>query len=192
MATPRIDTWKEVNIAHATASVARERYAPERNWYAISTLARNEQSVARYLDANQIESFLPTCESVRRWRNRQKVTVVEALFPTYVFARIHKSEQSSVLRSPGVRRIVGNHKGPIALPTSEVEFLRTRLLSNSIESCKELAIGERVRICKGPMQGLEGTLIRKKSGLRFVLTLELINQSAALEVTADELEPISS
>ena len=39
------------------------------------------------------------------------------------------------------------------------------------------------------MQGLEGTLIRKKSSLRFVLTLELINQSAALDVTADELEP---
>ena len=41
------------------------------------------------------------------------------------------------------------------------------------------------------MRGLEGTLIRKKSSLRFVLTLELINQSAALEVTADELEPSS-
>jgi hypothetical protein len=32
-------------------------------------------------------------------------------------------------------------------------------------------------------------LIRKKSSLKFVLTLELINQHAAVEVLADELEP---
>jgi hypothetical protein len=40
------------------------------------------------------------------------------------------------------------------------------------------------------MQGLEGTLVRKDSSLRFVLTLELINQHAAIEVAADELEAI--
>lgn len=192
MATACFHTSREVNACDAGTSLEREAHLPERSWYAISTLPRNEQSVARYLDANRIESFLPTQESVRRWRNRQNVTVVEALFPTYVFARIHKSEQSSVLRSPGVRRIVGNHKGPIALPSSEVEFLRTRPMGNKIETFKEPAIGEKVRICKGPMQGVEGTLIRKKSSLRFVLTLELINQSAALEVAPDELEPISS
>ena len=116
MATACFHTSREVNTCDEIASLGCEAHSPERSWYAISTLPRNEQSVARYLDANRIESFLPTCESVRRWRNRQNVTVVEALFPTYVFARIHKSEQSSVLRSPGVRRIVGNHKGPIALP----------------------------------------------------------------------------
>ncbi|MFZ0304501.1 MAG: hypothetical protein WAL75_17550 [Terracidiphilus sp.] len=38
------------------------------------------------------------------------------------------------------------------------------------------------------MQGIEGTLVRKKSSLRFVLTLELINQHVAVEVDADELE----
>lgn len=192
MATACLHTSTQMNSSGAIASLCQEAYPTERNWYAISTLPRNEQSVARYLDEHRIESFLPTRESVRRWKNRQSVTVVEALFPTYVFARIHKHEQSSVLRSPGVRRIVGNHKGPIALRNSEVDFLRTRLWGSNIESVKEPAIGERVRICKGPLQGVEGTLIRKKSGLRFVLTLELINQSAALEVTADELESIAS
>jgi hypothetical protein len=40
------------------------------------------------------------------------------------------------------------------------------------------------------MRGIEGVLVRKNTGLRFVLTLELINQHAAIEVVADELEPI--
>jgi hypothetical protein len=40
------------------------------------------------------------------------------------------------------------------------------------------------------MQGVEGTLVRKQSTLRFVLTLTLINQHAAVEVDADTLESV--
>jgi hypothetical protein len=40
------------------------------------------------------------------------------------------------------------------------------------------------------MQGLMGTLVRKNNSLRFVLTLELINQHAAIQVNAEDLEPI--
>jgi hypothetical protein len=47
-----------------------------------------------------------------------------------------------------------------------------------------------VRIRSGVMQGVQGTLVRKSGGMRFVLTLELINQHAAIQVDADDLEPI--
>jgi len=160
-------------------------------WFAVNTLPQNERSVARYLEMYQIETFLPTCESVRQRKNRQRVTVVEALFPTYVFARIEKSERAVVLRSPGVRRIVGNHQGPIALPTNEIEFLKTGARSCVLEPFNEIAVGQRVRIKTGSLRGLEGTLVRKKSGLRFVLTLELIGQSTAVEVSAEDLEPMT-
>jgi len=39
------------------------------------------------------------------------------------------------------------------------------------------------------MQGVCGTLVRKGSGMRFVLTLELINQHSAIQVDAEDLEP---
>ena len=162
----------------------------ERLWYALYTLPQNERSVARYLGLNAIESFLPTCESIRRWKNRQRVKVVEALFPTYLFIKIHSAEQALVLRSPGVRKIVGNHKGPVPLPTEEIESLRSGLNKYKLEPYRELVIGEKVRIKSGSMQGLEGVLVRKKNNFRFVLTLELINQHAAVDISADELEPV--
>jgi transcription antitermination factor NusG len=161
----------------------------ERSWYAVYTLPQNERSVARNLDAHAIESFLPTYQSVRLWKNRQRRTIVEALFPTYLFIKIHLAQQSAVLRSPGVRRIVGNHHGPIPLASAEIDFLRSRLDTQPMEPFRELVIGEKVRIRSGPMQGLEGVLIRKNKKLRFVLSLELINQHAAVDVAADELEP---
>jgi transcription antitermination factor NusG len=162
----------------------------ERKWYAVFTLSQNEQSAARHLDACQIESFVPTYESIRVWKNRQRKKVVQAMFPTYMFVRIGAAEQSVVLRSPGVRRIIGNHKGPIPLPDAEIDFLRSGFCRQRVEPYCDLVVGEKVRIKYGSMQGLEGVLVRKKNSLRFVLTLELINQSAAVEVGADELEPV--
>ena len=41
------------------------------------------------------------------------------------------------------------------------------------------------------MQGICGTLVRKGNNLRFVLTLELIHQHAAVEVDAENLEPLA-
>ena len=163
-----------------------------RKWFAIFTVPQNERAVVRHLDLRQIESFLPTCESIRVWKNRQRVKITSPLFPTYVFARIHFAERLSILRSPGVLRIIGNSRGPVPIPDSEIEFLRSDFYGQRVEPYQDLVVGERVRIKAGPMRGLEGTLVRKKNSLRFVLTLELINQHAAIEVAADELESVLS
>lgn len=178
------------SLPEPVASPGRPRLVAERQWFAIYTLPQNERAVARHLEMFQVETFLPTCTSQRRWKNRQRATVTEALFPTYVFARFQASERGLILRSPGVRRIVGNHKGPIALSEAEIEFLRSGLHDHHAEPFCEVAVGQRVRIKCGSLAGLEGVLIRKKNSMRFVLTLELIGQSAAVEISAEDLEPV--
>jgi transcription antitermination factor NusG len=162
------------------------------SWFAVFTVPQNELSVVRQLDLRKVESFCPTYDSVRFWKNRRRVKIVSPLFPTYVFARFHSKERSSILCSPGILRIVGNSQGPIPIPDSEVEFLRSDFCGRGLEPYRDFVIGERVRIKSGSMQGVEGTLVRKKSSLRFVLTLELINQHVALEVDANELELLAS
>jgi len=174
----------------AVAPVKAAQCESLRRWFAIFTVPQNERAVVRQFDLRQIESFLPTCETTRVWKNRQRVKIASPLFPTYVFARIGPAERVSILRSPGVLRIIGNSQGPVPIPESEIDFLRSDFCKNRIEPYQELIVGERVRIKRGPMQGLEGTLVRKKSSLRFVLTLELINQHAAIEVAGNELEPV--
>jgi transcription antitermination factor NusG len=115
--------------------------------------------------------------------------IVLPLFPSYLFVRINRKERAKVLQSPGVLQIVGNGKDYVPLPDPEIEFLRTGLCKERVEPCREFFIGEKVRIKRGVMQGLCGTLMRKASGLRFVLTLELINQHVAAQVDIDDLEP---
>jgi transcription antitermination factor NusG len=172
-----------------TASGASNRLA-DRRWYAVFTVPKNEKAVARHLDLRQIESFLPTYESVRVWKNRQRVKVVLPLFPTYLFVCIGFRERAKVLQAPGVLQIVGNSREPLPLPDSEIEFLRSDFCREKTEPYRELVVGQKVRVRSGVMQGVEGVLIRKNNSLRFVLTLGLINQHAAIEMRGEDLEPI--
>jgi transcription antitermination factor NusG len=164
--------------------------ARDRNWDAVYTVPQHEKSALKQLDMRGIESFLPTYETVRVWKNRQRMKLILPLFPTYLFAHINSRERAKVLQSPGVLQIVGNSREGVPLPDSEVEFLRSDFCRQRIEPYRDLVIGEKVRIKSGVMQGLQGTLMRKSNSLRFVLTLELINQHAAIQVDAEDLEPI--
>jgi transcription antitermination factor NusG len=166
--------------------------AVDRNWYAVSTIPQNEKSVIKHLDLREVESYLPTYETIRVWKNRQRMKIILPLFPTYLFVRINRNERIKVLQSPGVLRIVGNGREYVPLLDSEVEFFRSGYCRERIEPYRELVIGEKVRIKSGIMQGVQGTLVRRSDSLKFVITLELINQHAALQVAAEDLEPIKA
>ncbi len=175
----------QVRSDPAVASGARDR-----RWYAVFTVPQNEKSAAKHLEVRDIESFLPTYECVRVWKNRQRVKVTLPLFPTYLFVHIDSRERVKVLGSPGVLQIVGGGRERAAIPEAEIEFLRSNVSSQRIEPFRELVVGTKVRIISGVMQGVQGTLVRKDDRMRFVLSLKLINQHAAIQVDAHDLEPI--
>jgi transcription antitermination factor NusG len=75
------------------------------------------------------------------------------------------------------------------LPNDEIERLRSGLHLRKYEPHPYLAAGVKARIVAGPFAGMEGVVLRKKSGLRVVVAIDLIVQSVALEVSAEELEP---
>jgi transcription antitermination factor NusG len=166
--------------------------APDRKWYAVFTVPQHEKSVVKHLNIREIESFLPAYEKIKIWKNRQRMKLILPLFPSYLFVHINFTERVKVLQSPGVLQIVGNGKEISALRDSEIEFLRSDFCRQRIEPYRDFVIGEKVRIKSGAMQGLQGTLVRKSNGMRFVLTLELINQHAAIEVNAEDLESMAA
>ena len=163
----------------------------DRSWFAVYTVPQHEKSVVKHLDLREIESFLPVYETARVWKNRQRMKLILPLFPTYLFVHINFRERAKVLQSPGVLQIVGD-RGYAYIPDSEVEFLRSDFCRQRIEPYRDLVIGEKVSIKGGAMQGLQGTLVRKNKSMRFVLTVELINQNASIQVDAEDLEPTAA
>jgi len=164
--------------------------APLQSWFAVYTTACHERRVARHFAIRNIESFLPLYRSLHRWSNGCKVEVEQPLFPGYIFVRISKGERVRVLEVPGVLSLVGTKCAPAVLPDFEIESLRSGLQQQKLEPHPYLVVGERARIKAGPLAGFEGVLIRKKNDLRVVLTLDLIMQSVAVEVEAEDLEVV--
>jgi transcription antitermination factor NusG len=162
----------------------------EARWYAAYTCANHEKRVAGQLEQKAVEHFLPFYESVRRWKDR-RVRLHLPLFPGYVFVRLALRNRLQVLQIPSVVRLVGFNGYPTALADDEIEALRNGLACRlRAEPHPYLTVGRRVGIVRGPLQGSEGILIRKKGIFRVVLSVHLIMRSVTVEVDSSDVEPV--
>lgn len=153
-------------------------------WYAAYTASRHEKTVAEHLRHREVECFLPLFESVRRWNNGRH-TVQLPLFPGYVFVRMAMREKLRVLQVPGLVQLVSFQGAPAALPEAEIEKLRTALHSGvTAQPYRYLSIGSKVEISRGPLQGMQGILLRHQGQFRVVLSVDMIMRSMVVEVDA--------
>lgn len=169
-------------------SVDAKAAMPE--WYAVYVVARHEKRVAEHFRNRHIEHFLPLYEVRRKWRDGSKVTLQLPLFPSYLFVQTARNERVSALEVPGVLSVVGK-KDTSRISDAYIESLREGLRLGKVEPHPYLVEGERVRVKRGIMAGMQGILLRKKGGFRLVLTLDLIMKSVALEVDIEDVEPVS-
>jgi transcription antitermination factor NusG len=162
-------------------SESRERNS---GWYAIYTRHHHERTVARFLSEKGFEIFLPVLNVTRRWKDRTKELSLP-LFPCYVFLWGNLRRRSEIVTTPGFNSFVGFGDRPACIPQEEIESVRQALLSGSnIEPYPFLRYGDRVRINSGPLEGIEGVLLRKKNTCRLILSVELLEKSVAVEVDA--------
>jgi transcription antitermination factor NusG len=161
------------------------------NWFAVFTTPRHEKRIAWHCEQRQIECFLPLYRTTHRWKNRCNAQLELPLFPNYLFVRIDWRERVRVLNVSGVYRIVGEGRDPHPVPDDYIEMLRDSLSAHRMEPHLGIEIGERVRIIVGPLAGQTGILLRKKSELRVVLEVEMLARSIAVELTHEQIEPVT-
>jgi transcription antitermination factor NusG len=164
----------------------------EREWYAVYTSPCHEKQIAEHLAVRQIEHFLPLYGVTRRWKDGRTVMLEMALFPSYLFVHACRVDRTRILGTPGILSIVGTSRDAIALPTAEIESLRNGLHLHNAKPHPFLSVGERARIRRGPLAGLQGIILRQKNSARIVLTLDLIMKSVALEIDLADLEPLGT
>jgi len=174
-----------------TQSDSAKAHPGQANWYAIYTRHKHEKTVAESLSNNGIEVFLPTYGAVRQWKDRTKHLLLP-LFPCYVFLHGGLDRRVKVLSTPGVFSFVGSGGHPAAIQEAEIEAIRKAVTSGlRAEPFPFLQCGDRVRVKAGPLMGIEGILIRKKSSFRLILSAELLQKSIAVEVDAFSVEPLT-
>lgn len=167
----------------------------ESPWWALYTRHQHEKQVADTLQCKGFEVFLPVCDSVRRWKDRRKVLSMP-LFPGYVFVRGSSGRRLGILTTPGVHMILSRGDEAAAIPEEEIQAIRRVLEGKFVaEPHPYLNCGDRVRIRRGPLEGIEGILVRWKNIFRLILSVEMLARSVSVELDAvdvDAVQPLSS
>ncbi len=177
-----------------TRQMRNLRTLDEISWYAVSTRSRQEKAAASLLEYRGVPYFLPLINVTRQWSDRRQ-TIDMPLFPGYIFVQIPllSDVRMRVLKVPGIVKFVGNQEGPQAIPTEQIEGVRT-VLSKGVECTSGLLlnVGDRVRMKRGPLAGIEGTLMRIGAESKLVLSVEMIQRSIAITVQSSDVEPLVS
>lgn len=162
-----------------------------KEWYAVYTKSRHEKVVAEELWQKEIEVFLPLRNVVSKWKDRKK-EVQFPLFPGYLFVNVPiKERRLDILKVPSVVRIIGYDKEPVPIPTDQVVAVKTLVFSKlPYDPFPDIVVGDRVRVRRGPLRGMEGILVEKKTKYRFVISVDLIQQAVACEIDAADVEKI--
>ena len=162
-------------------------------WYAVHVRSRHEFQVTDRLTMKGLETFLPTVERQRKWKDRKKM-IAFPLFPGYIF--VHTTRESnnllSVLKVKGVVRMLCTLPGqPDTIPEDQIAALQ-KLVENkeALDPYPYLNEGQMVRITKGPLSGIEGILVKKLDKHLLILSVDVLKQGVALTINASEVEKI--
>ena len=163
-------------------------------WFAVWTRSRQEKVAASMIESLNIPTFLPLRSEVRQWSDR-KQTIRTPLFSGYLFVRMSLAEDScrlQVLKTPGIVGFIGNSAGPIAIPDQQIENIRTVLSSGLDYTVGPLfKEGDRIRVVRGSLSGMEGTLVRTNSETRLILSVDLVKRSLSIDVARHDVELIN-
>jgi transcription antitermination factor NusG len=159
-------------------------------WFAVRVKSNFEKRVALSLSFKGLDTFLPEYKTQRRWSDRFK-TIDCPLFPGYLFCRIDLNHRLPVLSTPGFLYIVNTGSKPT--PVDEAEIARIQMVVHSGLSAlpwPTLAVGQKVRLVRGPLRGLEATLVEVGKHQRIYVGVSLLRRGVSVKVDSDWILPI--
>jgi len=163
-----------------------------REWWAVYTRHQHEKTVAENFSSSGLEVFLPLYNVVRQWKDRKKHLALP-LFPCYVFVRGGLHRRLQVVTTPGIHTILFHGERVAIVPEAEIQAIRRAVEGPfRVEPHPFIKCGERVRVTRGSLEGVEGILVRKKNLYRLVLSVDMMAQSVAVEIDATDVEPVTA
>jgi len=163
---------------------------PEEKWYALTVPHQHERQTEKALRSKGLETLVPVYRSRRQWSDRVKDVDIP-LFAGYVLCQFDVSNRIPVMETPGVAKIVGFGGMPAALEDAEILAIQQVVKSKlPLAPWPYMKAGDRVRVERGPIRGLEGTLLRTKDAVHLVISVDLLQRSIAVEVEREAVVPI--
>lgn len=174
-----------------------------RHWYVAIVNNNTEKSCGSKISKMGYDAYVPMQREAREFRPGRRKTVDRVVIPSRVFVHCTERERlKEIVTLPYIKRFMvdralaangfGSH--PVAIvPDSEIEKLRFILVNSdnavTIES-RPLRLGDKVRVTRGKLMGLEGNILRRNDGETDLLVQLNILGCARVAVSRDDLERV--
>jgi len=150
----------------------------ERKWFIAYVRMHHERKAAQKLDDMGIECFVPMREEIHQWSQRKKkVTVV--LTPQMIFIHATVEERMRALTLSSISRYLvlrGEHQ-PAVVPDDQMErfmFMVDYSEESVFAMTDSLVSGQKVKVIKGPLAGLEGEFVEMNGQSKVVVRLDIL------------------
>jgi transcription antitermination factor NusG len=164
----------------------------DHRWYVLRVRAHFERVTAGHLEARGFQPFVPWYRSKRTWSDRVK-EIELPLFPGYVFCQLVLTNRFPILSAPGVVRIVSASNIPVPVDPAEIAAVQGVAGSGlPAQPWPFLRAGQTVRVERGCLRGIEGTLLEVSKKEHLVVSVTLLQRSVAVEIDRDWVHPINS
>ena len=155
-------------------------------WYLVQCKPKDSFRAEMHLQNQGFECFHPTLPIKRKIRGKIK-TIIEPLFPFYLFMLLSNTQNWSSIRSTrGVSRIV-RFKESFAVVSHEL-IDGLRLQCNKLHGILPESlykVGQKVRVTDGCFKDIEAIITATKGEERVILLLNLLGRSQELEMPVD-------
>lgn len=141
-------------------SGTNDREACSKYWIAVLVQMNCERKSAEKLSKLGIECYVPVQEEIHRWTDRKK-KIYRILIPMVVFIRVDDKEKNIVRNLAFIQKIITypGQKTPAIIPDSQISQLRYMIdysKEKVIIKDSSLRIGDKVKVVRGVLKGLEG------------------------------------
>lgn len=174
-------------------NVSGRSVAYPKRWLVAIVRVCHEKKTSERLSKMGIENFLPVQQEIRQWSDRRKV-IDRVLIPMMIFVHVDSHEQKQVLTLSSVSRymVLRGESTPAVIPDCQMSRFKF-MLDYSEETISmntsSLAPGEKVRIIKGPLTGLEGELVNVNGKSKVAVRLTMLGY-ACVDIPVGYIELI--
>lgn len=147
-------------------------------WYLVHCKPRQDERAEEHLIRQGYTCYRPRLRRERVVAGRRQ-SVVESLFPGYLFVQLQPNANWSPLRSTrGVNRLVSFGGYPLEVPVHVIDSLHQHALSDEPQPL--LQPGDPVRIVEGSLADLDAIFLSMDGDERVVLLMNLLNREQRL------------
>lgn len=148
---------------NSEAIIGINKISETKQWFAVVVRMNHEKKTCERLTGMGIENYVPIQQQYHKWSDRMK-KVDHLVISMLVFVHIKHSERLKVLSLPTVCKFITSPGKSVPAVIPDLEMQKFKYMLDYSDECIHISnekykINEEVRVVKGPLSGLEGTLI---------------------------------